>query len=88
MPYFDTRMTDTELLRAASVMESQTVRTLAGRLAARGAIAGRVQKRVLAALHLIERGESARAWTDLERCAAALDWKTHVPTYSPDPLED
>lgn len=87
MPYFDTRMTDTELLRAASVMESQTVRTLAGRLEARGAIAGRVQARVLAALQLIARGESAQAWSDLERCAAALDWAHHVPTYSPDPLE-
>ena len=88
MSYFDTRMTDIELLRAASVMESQTVRTLAGRLEARGAIAGKIQKRVLAALQLIARGESAQAWSDLERCAAALDWSSHVPTYSPDPLED
>lgn len=88
MPYFDTRLTDSELLRAASAMESQTVRTLATRLGDRGAIAGRVQARVLAALQMIAKGESAQAWTDLERCAAALDWSTHVPTYSPDPLED
>jgi len=88
MPYFDTRMTDTELLRAASVMESQTVRTLAGRLEARGAIAGRVRDRVLVALKFIDEGKTDRAWIELGRCAAALDWKTHVPTYSPDPLED
>ncbi len=88
MPYFDTRMTDTELLRAASVMESQTVRTLAGRLEARGAIAGKVQKQILQALGLIEAGFDDAAWDKLARCAAALDWKTHVPTYSPDPLED
>ncbi len=88
MPYFDTRMTDTELLRAASVMESQTVRTLAGRLEARGAIAGRVQKQILVSLKLMDAGQHDDAWKFLERCAAALDWSTHVPTYSPDPLED
>lgn len=88
MPYFDTRMTDTELLRAASVMESQTVRTLAGRLEARGAIAGKVQKRVLLAIKLLDSGKPAEAWQHLDRCVAALDWSSHVPTYSPDPLED
>ena len=88
MPYFDTRLTDAELLHAASVMESSTAKVLAGRLEARGATAGRVQARVLAALKLIDAGQPAQAWRDLERCAAALDWKTHVPTYSPDPLED
>lgn len=87
MPYFDTRMTDTELLRAASVMESQTVRALATRLEDRGAIAGRVQARVLVAIKLLDSDKPAEAWQHLERCAAALDWKTHVPTYSPDPLE-
>jgi len=88
MPYFDTRMTDTELLRAASVMESQTVRTLAGRLTDRGVTAERVRDRVLLAIKLLDSGKPAEAWHHLERCAAALDWKTHVPTYSPDPLEN
>lgn len=88
MPYFDTRLTDTELLRAASGMESHTVKVLATRIADRGATAGRVQARILAALKLIDAGQPEQAWRDLERCAAALDWKTHVPTYSPDPLED
>lgn len=88
MSYFDTRLTDTEILRAASVMESQTVRTLAGRLEARGTTAERVRDRVLLAIKLLDSGKPAEAWQHLERCVAALDWKTHVPTYSPDPLED
>lgn len=88
MPYFDSRLTDAELVRAASVMQSHPVQTLAQRIADRGAIAGRVQARVLQALALIDKGDSAAAWADLERCAAALDWTTHVPTYSPDPLEN
>ena len=88
MPYFDSRLTDTELLHAASVMEASTAKVLVRRIADRGATAGRVQARILAAMKLIDAGQPAQAWRDLERCAAALDWKTHVPTYSPDPLED
>jgi len=88
MAHLSPRLTDAELLHAASVMESGTTKVLATRLADRGAIAGRVQARVLAAMKMIDAGQHAQAWRDLERCAAALDWKTHVPTYSPDPLED
>jgi len=88
MTYFDSRLTDAELLRAASVMQSTPIRTLAQRLQERGAIAGRVQKRVLEAIALMDAGEYEEAWRDLERCAAALDWKDHVPFYSPDPLEN
>lgn len=88
MAHLSPRLTDTELLRAASVMESSTARVLARRIADRGATAGRVQARILAALKMIDAGQHEQAWRDLERCAATLDWKTHVPTYSPDPLED
>ena len=88
MPYFDSRLTDAELLRAASAMQSTPIRTLAQRLQDRGATAGRVRERVLQALVLIDKGEPAAAWAHLERCAAALDWQTHVPFYSPDPLEN
>lgn len=88
MPYFDPRLTDAELMSAASVMQSDAVRTLAARLKDRGAIAGRVQARVLAALQMIDAGQHDTAWRELDRCAQALDWKTHVPTYSPDPLEN
>ena len=88
MPYFDSRLTDAELVSAASVMQSQAVTTLAQRIADRGAIAGRVRDRVLQALALIDRGDNSAAWAHLERCAAALDWKDHVPTYSLDPLEN
>lgn len=88
MSYFDTRLTDTELLRAASVMESHTVRVLATRLTDRGLAAERVRGRVLLAIKLLDSGKPAEAWQHLERCVAALDWATHVPTYSNDPLED
>lgn len=88
MPYFDSRLTDTELLLAASVMQSTPIRTLSQRLADRGTIAGRVQGQILASLALIDAGQNAQAWADLTRCAATLDWKDHVPFYSPDPLEN
>lgn len=88
MAHLSPRLTDAELLHAASVMESSTTKVLARRIADRGATAGRVQARILAALKLIDAGQHEQAWLDLERCAAALDWKNHVPTYSPDPLED
>lgn len=86
MTYFDTRLTDTELLRAAGVMESPTVRVLATRLTDRGLTAESVRDRVLLAIKLLDSGKPVEAWQHLERCAAALDWKDHVPTYSPDPL--
>lgn len=88
MTYFDSRLTDAELVNAASVMQSQAVTTLATRLKDRGAIAGRVQARVLAALQMLDAGQHDTAWRELDRCAQALDWKTHVPNYSPDPLEN
>lgn len=88
MPYFDTRLTDTELLRAADVMESHTVRVLATRLTDRGLTAERVRDRVLLAIKMLDSGKPAEAWQHLERCAAALDWSHHVPSYSLDPLED
>lgn len=88
MTYFDSRLTDAELLRAASVMQSTPIRTLAQRLQDRGATAGRVQRQILQSLALIDAGQNAQAWADLTRCAAALEWQTHVPFYSPDPLEN
>ena len=88
MTYFDSRLTDAELLRAASVMQSTPIRTLAQRLQDRGAIAGRVQRHILQSLALIDADQNAQAWAHLERCAAAMDWKDHVPFYSLDPLED
>lgn len=88
MPYFDSRLTDAELLRAASVMQSTPIRTLAQRLQERGATAGKVQRQILQSLALIDKGEPAAAWARLTRCAAALDWQTHVPFYSLDPLEN
>lgn len=88
MIHLSPQFTDPEILRTVAVMESNTVKVMARRLADRGAIAGRVQKQILQALGLIEAGFDDAAWDKLERCAAALDWSSHVPSYSLDPLED
>lgn len=82
-------LTDTELIRAASVTASPIVRILAARIADRDAEAEAVRELLATVRHLIGAGQLREALDLIDKARAALDWRWSIPHYPPvegDPL--